>query len=92
MRLPKEFVFFTYLLESYAQSRHTRAADVLAALDAQGRTEFVYDMYEMYHSEAIENAFRDIDSLIATGEPGLVGTADYFPTVIQAAAGPDKTV
>lgn len=69
MRLPKEFVFFTYLLESYAQSRHTRAADVLAALDAQGRTEFVYDMYEMYRSEAIENAFRDIDSLIATGEP-----------------------
>ncbi len=64
MRLPKEFVFFTYLLESYAQSRHTRAAD------AQGRTEFVYNMYEMYHSEAIENAFRDIDSLIATGEPG----------------------
>ena len=52
--MPKEFVFFTYLLESYAQSRHTRAADVLAALDAQGRTEFVYDMYEMYHSEAIE--------------------------------------
>lgn len=43
---------------------------MLAALDAQGRTEFVYNMYEMYHSEAIENAFRDIDSLIATGEPG----------------------
>ena len=57
--MPKEFVFFTYLLESYAQSRHTSAADVLSA----------YDMYEMYHSEDIENAFRDIDSLIATGEP-----------------------
>ena len=28
-----------------------------------------HDMYEMYHSETIENAFRDIDSLIATGEP-----------------------
>lgn len=44
------------------------AAAVLSALDARGRTEFVYDMYEMYHSEDIENAFRDIDSLIATGE------------------------
>ena len=31
---------------------------------AEGRS-----MYEMYHSEDIENAFRDIDSLIATGEP-----------------------
>ena len=68
-RLPKEFVFFTYLLESYAQSRHMSAAAVLSALDARGRTEFVYDMYEMYHSEDIENAFRDIDNLIATGEP-----------------------
>ena len=62
-------MFFTYLLESYAKSRHTSAADVLSALAARGRTEFVYDMYEMYHSEDIENAFRDIDSLIATGEP-----------------------
>lgn len=68
-RLPKEFVFFAYLLESYAQSRHMSAADVLSTLDACGKTEFVYDMYEMYHSEDIENAFRDIDSLIATGEP-----------------------
>lgn len=68
-RLPKEFVFFTYLLESYAQSRHMSAAAVLSALDARGRTEFVYDMYEMYHSEDIDNAFRGIDSLIATGEP-----------------------
>ena len=69
MKLPREFVFFTYLLESYAQSRGMEAAEVLAALDARDRTQFTYDMYEMYHSEAIENAFHDLDSLIATGEP-----------------------
>lgn len=62
-------MFFTYLLESYAQSRGMEAAEVLAALDARDRTQFAYDMYEMYHSEAIENAFHDLDSLIATGEP-----------------------
>lgn len=67
--MPREFAFFTYLLESYAQSRGMEAAEVLAALDARNRTQFAYDMYEMYHSEAIENAFRDLDSLIATGEP-----------------------
>lgn len=32
-------------------------------------TDFVYSMYEMYHSEAIENAFMDLDSLIETGNP-----------------------
>ena len=30
---------------------------------------FVYDMYELYHSETIENAFTDLDSLIKTGKP-----------------------
>lgn len=67
--MPREFVFFTYLLESYAQSRGMEAAAVLDALNKQGATQFAYDMYELYHTEAIENAFMDLDSLIATGQP-----------------------
>ena len=43
MKLSKEFRFFTYLLESYAQHKNTTAA--------------------------IENAYMDLDSLIATGKP-----------------------
>ena len=27
-------------------------------------TDYIYDMYELYHVEAIENAFVDIDRLI----------------------------
>lgn len=69
MRLLEEFTFFAYLIESYAQSRGTSASAVLDALDVRGKIDFVYDMYEMYHAEAIENAFADIDSLIAAGEP-----------------------
>ena len=38
-------------------------------LDEKNLTGFVYDMYEIYHTEAIENAFMDLDSLIATGKP-----------------------
>ena len=38
-------------------------------LDEKGLTEFVYNMYEMYHCESIYNAFEDIDSLIETGKP-----------------------
>ena len=28
-------------------------------------TDFIYDMYERYHIERLENAFQDIDRLLA---------------------------
>ena len=64
----KEFIFFTYLIESYANYKGISAYDVLKLLDDKKLTDFVYSMYEMYHTEAIENAFLDIDSLITTGK------------------------
>lgn len=67
--MTKEFLFFAYLIESYAIYKETQAAAVLNILDEKNLTDFVYDMYEMYHSEALENAFADLDSLIATGCP-----------------------
>ena len=67
--MSKEFRFFTYLLECYAQHKQTTAGEVLRTLEEKHLTEFVLQMYEMYHSEAIENAFVDLDSLIATGKP-----------------------
>ena len=66
--MSKEFRFFTLLLESYAQEKNMSAAEVLRILDEKKRTEFVFNMYEIYHVEAIENAYRDIDSLIKTGK------------------------
>ena len=68
MRLNKEFIFFTYLIESYANYKVISAYDALKLLDDKKLTDFVYSMYEMYHTEAIENAFLDIDSLITTGK------------------------
>ena len=67
--MTKEFKFFVYLLESYAAHKGTTTDKVLKTLDDRNLTQFVYDMYEMYHVEAIENAFLDIDSLIETGRP-----------------------
>ena len=67
--MSKEFRFFTYLLESYAQHKGTTADSVLKTLNEKNLTDFVYNMYEMYHTEAITNAFMDLDSLIATGKP-----------------------
>jgi hypothetical protein len=68
MKLDKEFMFFTYLLESYAIYKNMDTGEVLNILDEKKLTDFVYSMYEIYHVEAIENAYKDIDSLIATGK------------------------
>lgn len=57
--------FFTFLLEQYAAHKNTTADKILKTLDEFGLTDFVIGMYEMYHSEAIENAFTDIDRLIS---------------------------
>lgn len=69
MKLAKKFKFFTYLLESYASHKGISADEILKTLDEKNLTQFVYDMYDLYHVEAIENAFADLDSLIQTGSP-----------------------
>ncbi|MCM1578914.1 MAG: DUF3791 domain-containing protein [Ruminococcus sp.] len=61
--------FFVYLLEKYAEYRDMPTGDVLAEWDNKNITGFILGMYEIYHCEAIENAFADIDSLLLSGKP-----------------------
>lgn len=65
--MSKEIDFFIYLLEQYAGDKGLPTRDVLHRWNECGVTQEILDMYEMYHSEAIENAYRDIDSLLETG-------------------------
>ena len=60
----KKTEFFIYLLEKYSEYKNISTNDVLNTLDELGLTDFIYNMYERYHCEAIENAFKDIDDLI----------------------------
>ncbi|MDR1013697.1 MAG: DUF3791 domain-containing protein [Coriobacteriales bacterium] len=62
--MSKEMDFFIYLIERYGARRGITGAQVLELLDSKGVTGFVFDMYELYHSERIENAFEDIDRLL----------------------------
>ena len=57
--------FFIYLIERYAMYKNTSADKILALWDRLELTDFIYDMYEIYHSERLQNAFDDIDSLVA---------------------------
>lgn len=63
-----EMDFFIYLLESYADHTGRTADEVLREWDEHGITQTIYDGYWGYHTEALENAFEDIDCLINTGE------------------------
>ena len=63
--MSKPGVFFIYLIERYAAYKKTSADKILAFWDELGLTDFIFDMYEIYHCERLQNAFDDIDSLIA---------------------------
>ena len=60
----KESDFFIYLIERYAEAKQTSAQKVLEQWESLNLTHFIYEMYEMYHVERLENAFEDIDLLI----------------------------
>lgn len=63
-KVNKKSDFFIYLLERYAEFKKMTAKEVLHQWDELDLTNFIYDMYDIYHTERLENAFHDIDSLI----------------------------
>lgn len=64
----KEAEFFIYLLERYADYKNQGADEVLRKWDEAGITQLIYDLYEIYHVERLENAFVDIDGILAERE------------------------
>ena len=66
--MSKEMDFFIYLLEYYSEYKKKTAGEVLKEWDAHGITQRIYDNYWGYHTERIENAYEDIDSLLKTGQ------------------------
>jgi hypothetical protein len=64
-RLPAETEFFLYLLEQYARHRGASAKDALSEWDAAGATARIRENYDIYHAEALDNAFQDIDAMLA---------------------------
>lgn len=67
----KEMEFFIFLIENYAEYKNTTADKVLNLWDQLELTDFIYDMYERYHTERIENAYEDIDELVAKKKTAL---------------------
>ena len=63
--MSRESDFFIYLIERYAAYKKTSADRILALWDSLALTDFIYDLYELYHCERLQNTFDDIDTLIA---------------------------
>jgi len=59
--MSREFGFFIYLLERYAEHLGVTADVAYRRLAEKGLVDYVIGMYELYHVEAIENAFADLD-------------------------------
>lgn len=62
--MSKEGEFFIFLLERYADFKKEKASEILKLWDRIGLTNLIYDLYEIYHVERLENAFEDIDKLV----------------------------
>ena len=63
--MAKEMEFFSFLMEQYAAYKGTTANKILAHLEEKNLTDFVFSMFERYHTEALQNAFDDLDKLLA---------------------------
>lgn len=66
--MSKEMEFYIYLMEKYSEYKNVSTTDIVNKLEQLKLTDFIYSMYEMYHIEAIENVFNDIDRLIKENE------------------------
>ncbi len=61
--MSKQSDFFLYLIERYAEHKATSADKVIAEWTRLNLVDMIYDMYEIYHCERLENAFEDIDKM-----------------------------
>ncbi len=59
--MSKEFQFFIYLLERYAAHLGVTADVAYRLLAGKGLVDYAVNMYDLYHVEAIENAFADLN-------------------------------
>jgi len=59
--MSNEIAFFAYLLEKYAEYKNEDTVSLLLKWEKSNLIEYIMQMYPMYHTERIENAFADID-------------------------------
>ena len=62
--MSKEIEFYIYLIERYADFKNITADVVQRQWDEYGISDMIFNMYDIYHVERLQNAFDDIDKMI----------------------------
>ena len=62
--MSKEIEFYIYLIERYADLKNVTADVVQRQWDEHGVSDMIFNMYDIYHVERLQNAFDDIDKMI----------------------------
>ena len=62
--MSKEIEFYIYLIERYADFKNVTADVVQRQWDEYGVSDMIFNMYDIYHVERLQNAFDDIDKMI----------------------------
>ena len=66
--MSKEMNFFIYLIENYAYFKKTTADKIIDKMIKLDILDKIFNNYEFYHIEKLENAYEDIDRLIEEKE------------------------
>lgn len=61
--MAREMQFFMQLINKYAEYKNSTAGDILTIWDDLDISKDIYDKYDEYRSEPLENVFADIDKL-----------------------------
>lgn len=61
--MAREMQFFMQLINKYAEYKNSTAGDILTIWDDLDISSLIYENYETYRNESLENVFADIDKL-----------------------------
>ena len=61
--MAREMQFFMQLINKYAEYKNSTAGDTLTLWDELEISSLIYENYEAYRNESIEDVFADIDKL-----------------------------
>jgi len=62
--MSEESRYFLYLIEQYAMHKGITGKETLDLFEKQNLVNYIYSMYQTYHTERVGNAIEDIDSKI----------------------------
>ena len=62
--ISEESRYFLYLIEQYSMFKGITGKETLDLFEKENIVEYIYSMYQTYHTERVDNAIEDIDKRV----------------------------